>query len=124
MITSENGDGLVWLGLTSHEVATLAAGARTVDQGFRHNGKARAPQAYWDLAAHCQKSSRPAVPNEVPNPPDRSGWYSTTEAGDLLGIGPRGVVKSIHAGTLDAVKSGKSWEIDPKSVQRLMERIT
>ena len=52
-----------------------------------------------------------------PEPAAGSQWLSTTEAADLLGIGPRAVVKAIARGALPGTRVGNRWRVSREDVQ-------
>lgn len=52
-----------------------------------------------------------------PEPAASSQWLSTPEVADLLGIGPRAVVKAIGRGALPAQRVGNRWRVSREDVE-------
>ncbi|GAA0986865.1 hypothetical protein ENKNEFLB_01944 [Nocardioides aquaticus] len=52
-----------------------------------------------------------------PEPATSSEWLSTTEAADLLGIGPRAVVKAIARGSIPAKRVGNRHRVSREDVE-------
>jgi excisionase family DNA binding protein len=52
-----------------------------------------------------------------PEPATSSSWLSTTEAADLLGIGPRAVRKAIALGRLPSTDSGGRHRVSREDVE-------
>ena len=52
-----------------------------------------------------------------PEPGASSQWLSTSQAADLLGVGPRAVVKAIGRGAIPAERVGSRWRVSREDIE-------
>lgn len=73
--------------------------------------------AIRDAAATWRGSATGTTVATKPEPAASSQWLSTSEAAELLAVGPRAVVKAIARGRIPATRAGGRWRISREDLE-------
>ncbi len=118
MIFGQDGPGVV---ISSRTAAWLERYAGLTALRVRVRGTdpeiSRELQEVRQVAMSWRGAATGTTDDTRPEPATSSEWLATTEAADLLGIGPRAVVKAIARGSIPAKRVGNRHRVSREDVE-------